>query len=109
MRIGVMLLATAGRPAAHQRLRSTASRRRASPVRTTSLPTIKAQLPGSGTAWTVAAAMNGTPCGLPSAVVNRIVRISFGGPASQIAIMHQELVEKRRWISERRFLHALHY
>ncbi len=35
--------------------------------------------------------------------------IGFGGPAGQIAIMHQELVEKRRWISERRFLHALNY
>ena len=32
--------------------------------------------------------------------------ISFGGPAGQIAIMHQELVERRHWISERRFLHA---
>jgi len=35
--------------------------------------------------------------------------ISFGGPAGQISIMHQELVEKRRWISERRFLHAVNY
>lgn len=35
--------------------------------------------------------------------------ISFGGPAGQIAIMHDELVERRRWISERRFLHALNY
>jgi chromate transporter len=35
--------------------------------------------------------------------------ISFGGPAGQIAIMHQELVEKRRWISENRYLHALNY
>ncbi len=35
--------------------------------------------------------------------------ISFGGPAGQIAIMHEELVERRRWISERRFLHALNY
>ena len=35
--------------------------------------------------------------------------ISFGGPAGQIATMHQELVEKRRWISEERFLHALNY
>jgi chromate transporter len=35
--------------------------------------------------------------------------ISFGGPAGQIAIMHQDLVERRRWISENRFLHALNY
>ena len=35
--------------------------------------------------------------------------ISFGGPAGQISMMHQELVEKRRWLSEKRFLHALNY
>lgn len=35
--------------------------------------------------------------------------ISFGGPAGQISIMHQELVENRRWISENRFLHALNF
>ena len=35
--------------------------------------------------------------------------ISFGGPAGQIAIMHRELVEERRWITESRFLHALNY
>src|SRR6185437_8516079 len=35
--------------------------------------------------------------------------ISFGGPAGQIAIMHDELVERRRWITERRFLHALNF
>jgi chromate transporter len=35
--------------------------------------------------------------------------ISFGGPTGQIAIMHQDLVERRRWISEKRFLHALNY
>jgi len=35
--------------------------------------------------------------------------ISFGGPAGQIAILHAELVERRRWISEARFLHALNY
>ncbi|NOZ11702.1 MAG: chromate efflux transporter [Gammaproteobacteria bacterium] len=35
--------------------------------------------------------------------------ISFGGPAGQISIMHQELVERRRWLSEHRFLHALNY
>jgi chromate transporter len=35
--------------------------------------------------------------------------ISFGGPAGQIALMHQELVDRKRWISERRYLHALNY
>lgn len=35
--------------------------------------------------------------------------ISFGGPAGQIAIMHTELVDQRRWLSEGRFLHALNY
>jgi chromate transporter len=39
----------------------------------------------------------------------RLGFISFGGPAGQIAVMHEELVERRRWISERRFLHALNY
>ena len=39
----------------------------------------------------------------------RLGFISFGGPAGQIAIMHSELVERRRWISEKRFLHALNY
>jgi chromate transporter len=34
---------------------------------------------------------------------------SFGGPAGQLAVMHTELVERRRWLSERRFLHALNY
>jgi chromate transporter len=35
--------------------------------------------------------------------------ISFGGPAGQIALMHHDLVEKKRWISDKRFLHALNY
>jgi chromate transporter len=35
--------------------------------------------------------------------------VSFGGPTGQIAIMHQDLVERKRWISEKRFLHALNY
>lgn len=39
----------------------------------------------------------------------RIGCLSFGGPAGQIALMHRELVEQRRWISEERFLHALNY
>lgn len=39
----------------------------------------------------------------------RIGLQSFGGPAGQIAVMHRVLVEEKRWISERRFLHALNY
>ncbi|MSR42704.1 MAG: chromate transporter, partial [Pedosphaera sp.] len=35
--------------------------------------------------------------------------ISFGGPTGQIAIMHEEIVERRKWIDESRFLHALNY
>ena len=35
--------------------------------------------------------------------------ISFGGPAGQIAIMHKEIVERRRWLSEEHFLHALNF
>lgn len=39
----------------------------------------------------------------------RLGIISFGGPAGQIAIMHESLVEKKKWISESKFLHALNY
>ena len=39
----------------------------------------------------------------------RLGCISFGGPAGQIALMHRELVDEKRWISERRFLHALNF
>jgi chromate transporter len=39
----------------------------------------------------------------------RIALLSFGGPAAQIALMHRVLVEEKRWIGERRFLHALHF
>lgn len=39
----------------------------------------------------------------------RIGLLSFGGPAGQIALMHKELVEERRWVGEARFLHALNY
>ena len=35
--------------------------------------------------------------------------VSFGGPAGQIALLHRELVDRRRWLSERRYLHALNY
>ena len=44
-----------------------------------------------------------------TAVWARIGCLSFGGPAGQIALMHEELVERRRWVSEDRFLHALNY
>lgn len=39
----------------------------------------------------------------------RIGLLSFGGPAGQIALMHREIVEERRWVGEQRFLHALNY
>jgi chromate transporter len=39
----------------------------------------------------------------------KVALLSFGGPAAQIAVMHRILVEEKRWISDRRFLHALNY
>ena len=39
----------------------------------------------------------------------RLGLLSFGGPAGQIALMHHDLVETKRWISEQRFLHALNF
>ncbi|MEB3105532.1 MAG: chromate transporter [Cyanobacteriota bacterium] len=39
----------------------------------------------------------------------RLGLVSFGGPAGQISLLHRELVERRRWLSERRYLHALNY
>ncbi|HSV02424.1 MAG TPA: chromate efflux transporter [Phenylobacterium sp.] len=44
-----------------------------------------------------------------SRVWARVAALSFGGPAGQIAVMHRILVEEKRWIGERRFLHALNY
>jgi chromate transporter len=44
-----------------------------------------------------------------SLVWGRIALLSFGGPAGQIAVMHRILVEEKRWLGERRFLHALNY
>jgi chromate transporter len=43
------------------------------------------------------------------AVWVKIGLLSFGGPAGQIALMHRELVDRRRWVSDKRFLHALNY
>jgi chromate transporter len=64
--------------------------------------------------------MDGTPAGLAAKprpapfseavkVWARIAALSFGGPAGQIAVMHRILVEEKRWLGERRFLHALNY
>jgi chromate transporter len=61
--------------------------------------------------------LNATPSDAPRAPTRaealrywfRLGCLSFGGPAGQIALMHRELVEQERWISERRFLHALNY
>ncbi len=59
-----------------------------------------------------------TPAPAPPAVVSfaealvfwlKLGFISFGGPAGQIALLHTELVERRHWISEKRFLHALNF
>jgi chromate transporter len=49
------------------------------------------------------------PLGEAAKVWARIAALSFGGPAGQIAMMHRILVEEKRWIGERRFLHALNY
>src|SRR4029077_13848766 len=55
------------------------------------------------------AAGHGVSLGEALRVWTRVALISFGGPAGQIAVMHRILVEEKRWISERRFLHALNY
>src|ERR1700687_689701 len=39
----------------------------------------------------------------------RVAALSFGGPAGQIAVMHRIIVDEKKWIGERRFLHALSY
>jgi chromate transporter len=49
------------------------------------------------------------PLGVATRAWFRVSLQTFGGPAGQIAVMHRELVEERRWIGERRFLHALSY
>jgi chromate transporter len=56
-----------------------------------------------------AAESHGVSLGEAVAVWSRVAALSFGGPAGQIATMHRILVEEKRWIGERRFLHALNY
>lgn len=51
----------------------------------------------------------GVPLGQAARVWARVAALSFGGPAGQIAVMHRILVDEKRWIGERRFLHALNY
>src|SRR5437764_132173 len=58
---------------------------------------------------TEAGAGHGISFGEAFRVWLRVALLSFGGPAGQIAVMHRILVEEKRWISERRFLHALNY
>jgi chromate transporter len=55
------------------------------------------------------AGAHGVTLGQAVRVWARIAALSFGGPAGQIAVMHRILVEEKRWIGERRFLHALNY
>ena len=52
---------------------------------------------------------HGISFGEATRVWARIAALSFGGPAGQIAVMHRILVDEKRWIGERRFLHALNY
>src|SRR5881398_1275332 len=52
---------------------------------------------------------HGVPFGEATKVWARVAALSFGGPAGQIAVMHRILVEEKRWIGERRFLHALNF
>lgn len=44
-----------------------------------------------------------------TSVATKVGLLSFGGPAAQISVMHQEFVENKKWLSEARFLHALNY
>ncbi|MFL6764914.1 MAG: chromate efflux transporter [Sphingomicrobium sp.] len=57
--------------------------------------------------------MNVEPSAVPFrdalGVWTRVALLSFGGPAGQIAVMHRELVERKRWIDEPQFLHALNF
>ncbi len=68
-----------------------------------------ATVPGGEAGDGVAATPARPSFGSALAVWAKIGFLSFGGPAGQIALMHRELVDERRWISDARFLHALNY
>ena len=51
----------------------------------------------------------GIPFAAMVAVWARVAALSFGGPAGQIAVMHRIVVDEKRWVGDRRFLHALNY
>ena len=72
----------------------------------TSVPTTSVQPPGDSTAGAAAARVSWREALRTWAYIGVH---SFGGPAGQIAVMHKVLVERKRWISEERFLHALNY
>ncbi len=57
----------------------------------------------------VPAAKSGPTLSEITSVSLKVGLLSFGGPAAQISVMHQEFVENRKWLSEERFLHALNY
>src|SRR5437870_451936 len=63
----------------------------------------------SAEAGAVGASGHGISFGEAFRVWLRVAVLSFGGPAGQIAVMHRILVDEKKWISERRFLHALNY
>src|SRR5688572_4567842 len=52
---------------------------------------------------------HGVPLARAARLWAKVALHSFGGPAGQIAVMHRFLVDEERWISERRFLHALNF
>ena len=77
-----------------------ADQRRPRPDRWTRLPLAAA---AAGMHWRI------RPSPRPTRVWLRVAALSFGGPAGQIAVMHRILVDEKRWIGERRFLHALNF
>jgi len=64
---------------------------------------------GSARVALAEAPAHGIPFGEALRVWLRVAALSFGGPAGQIAVMHRILVEEKRWLGERRFLHALNF